>query len=84
MRRTLLLTLMVGTMLPQAGCIIMPTRQNPAFIQPDPAVAVENPVWLPLGSEPEAYGRVFEQILDLICPRLTPPERFAQTNPFHS
>jgi hypothetical protein len=49
-----------------AGCVVLPASENPAFIQPDPAVAVENPVWLPLGSEPEAYGKVFEQVLDIL------------------
>ena len=49
-----------------AGCVVLPLNENPAIIRPDPAVTVENPVWLPLGSEPEAYGKVFEQILDIV------------------
>ena len=48
------------------GCVVTPLEENPVFVHPDPAVAVENPVWLPLGSEPEAYGMVFERILDVV------------------
>src|SRR5262249_53350576 len=49
-----------------AGCVVMPVQENPVFVHPDPAVTVENPVWLPLGSEPQNYGKVFEQILDVV------------------
>jgi hypothetical protein len=49
-----------------AGCVVMPVHENPTFVRPDPVVTVENPVWLPLGSEPEAYGKVFEQIIDIV------------------
>ena len=52
-----------------AGCVVMPVQENPMFVHPDPAVTVENPVWLPLGSEPENYGKVFEQILDVRHPK---------------
>jgi hypothetical protein len=50
----------------ETGCVVLPSAENPVFIRPDPAMTVENPVWLPLGSEPEAYGKVFEKILDIV------------------
>jgi hypothetical protein len=46
------------------GCMTKPLLENPAFIRPDPGVTVENPVWLPPG--PQAYGTVFEKVLDVI------------------
>ena len=49
-----------------AGCVVLPSNESPIFIRPDPAATVENPVWLPLGAEPEAYGKVFEKILDIV------------------
>ncbi len=47
-----------------AGCMTGPISDNPAFIGPDPSVAVANPVWVPPG--PQAYGQVFEKVLDIV------------------
>jgi hypothetical protein len=55
-----------GVALLASGCVEIPLNENPVYIQPEPVVMVENPVWLPVGSEPEAYGKVFEQILDIV------------------
>jgi hypothetical protein len=46
------------------GCATGPLVDNPAFIRADPAVCVENPVYIPLG--PAAYANVFEKVLDII------------------
>jgi hypothetical protein len=47
------------------GCFSTePLLQNPAFIRADPCVTVENPVFLPQG--PEAYGALWEMVLDVI------------------
>src|SRR5262249_15395692 len=66
MRRSLWMALGTTVVALTAGCVVLPMNESPAVIRPDPAVTVENPVWLPLGSEPEAYGKVFEQILDIV------------------
>ena len=50
-----------------AGCMTVPLLDNPALIQPDPAVTVGNPVWVPsLGIDGSAYARVFEKTLDIM------------------
>jgi hypothetical protein len=46
------------------GCMAGPLLDNPALVRPDPAIAVDNPVYVPLG--PMAYGKVFENVLDVI------------------
>jgi hypothetical protein len=66
MRRSFWMALTGAAAALAAGCVVMPVHENPVFVHPDPTVTVENPVWLPLGSEPEAYGKVFEQILDVM------------------
>jgi len=46
------------------GCMVGPLVDNPAIIRPDPQVVVDNPVWMP--SDPNNYGKVFENVLDII------------------
>jgi hypothetical protein len=46
------------------GCRTGPLLDNPILLQPDAAVTVENPVYIPLG--PPAYGAVFEKVIDVI------------------
>jgi hypothetical protein len=44
-----------------------PIQDNPVFLRPDPAVTVENPVWVPpLGVDRDAYANVFEKTLDIL------------------
>lgn len=51
-----------------AGCMSAPILENPILIQPNPAVTVENPVWVPsLGIDGDAYARVFEKSLELVA-----------------
>jgi hypothetical protein len=47
-----------------AGCRTGPLLDNPMLQQPDPAVTVENPVYVPLG--PPAYGALFEKVIDIV------------------
>ncbi len=47
-----------------AGCMVGPILDNPAIIRPDPKVVVDNPVWMP--SDPNNYGKVFENVLDIV------------------
>jgi hypothetical protein len=47
-----------------AGCVSGQLQDSAALIRPDPAITVENPVWLPPG--PDAYGRVFEKVIDIV------------------
>ncbi len=50
-----------------AGCMTVPILDNPVLIRPDPAVSVENPVWLPsLGMDGDAYAHVFEKTLEIL------------------
>jgi hypothetical protein len=49
-----------------AGCMVGPLQDNPVFIRPDPAVTVENPVWVPSLGVGGAYGKVFEIVLDIV------------------
>jgi hypothetical protein len=47
------------------GCVTLPPlTDSPSFFRPDPAVAVENPVYIPLG--PPSYGMVFEKVLSIV------------------
>jgi hypothetical protein len=64
MRRTRWMALMGMFFVPAAGCMTGPILDNPALVRPDPTVAVENPVWMPSG--PGAYGKVFENVLDIV------------------
>ena len=45
------------------GCKSGPIVENPVFLRFDPAVAVENPVFVPEG--PASYGKVFEKVLSV-------------------
>jgi hypothetical protein len=47
-----------------AGCMTGPILDNPMLIRPDPTVSVQNPIWLP--SDPGAYGKVFEKVLNIV------------------
>jgi hypothetical protein len=49
-----------------AGCMVGPLVDNPALIRADPAVTVQNPVWVPSLGVEGAYGKVFENVLDII------------------
>jgi hypothetical protein len=50
-----------------AGCMTGPIQNNPMFLRPDPAVTVQNPVWVPsLGVDRDAYAKVFENTVDII------------------
>lgn len=46
------------------GCATGPLLDNPALVQPEVGVVVENPVYVPLG--PQSYGTVFEKALDVL------------------
>lgn len=51
-----------------AGCLSAPPLDNPILIQPNPAVTVDNPVWVPsLGIDGDAYARVFEKTLEIVA-----------------
>lgn len=47
-----------------AGCAVKPLTDNPILIRPNPAITVDNPVFVPQG--PLAYGAVFEKVLDIL------------------
>jgi hypothetical protein len=50
-----------------AGCMAGPILDNPMLVRPDPAITVENPVWVPsLGVDGDAYANVFEKTLDIL------------------
>jgi hypothetical protein len=50
-----------------AGCATVSVLDNPMFIRPDPAVSVDNPVWVPsLGIDGDAYAKVFEKTLEIL------------------
>jgi hypothetical protein len=46
------------------GCASGPALDNPVIVRPDPNIAAENPLYVPLG--PPSYGTVFETVLDVI------------------
>jgi hypothetical protein len=49
------------------GCASQgPIIDNPAYVRLDPNVTVDNPLWVPLGSTPEAYAKVYEKLLDIL------------------
>jgi len=54
----------ITTIMLATGCMTGPILDNPALIRPDPKVNVENPVWMP--SDPNNYGKVFENVLDIM------------------
>jgi hypothetical protein len=47
-----------------SGCATGPLLDNPVFVRPDPAVHVENPVYIPQGGH--AYNAVFDRVLDVV------------------
>ncbi len=47
-----------------SGCATGPLADNPLFVRADPAVQVENPVYIPQGGQ--AYNAVFEKVLDVV------------------
>lgn len=50
-----------------AGCVSTSILENPMLIRPDPAVTVDNPVWVPsLGIDGDAYAKVFEKTLEIL------------------
>jgi hypothetical protein len=46
------------------GCASEPLLDNPVVLRPDPAVAVDNPLYVPLG--PVSYSNVFERVISVI------------------
>jgi hypothetical protein len=47
------------------GCASGPLLDNPGLIFPDPAITVENPVFVPQG--PTSYNAVFEKVIDVVA-----------------
>src|SRR5713101_7317315 len=64
MRRTLMLAWAAALVVPLCGCASGPLLENPAFVVPDPAVTVENPVFLP--GNPPAYNPIFEKAVAVV------------------
>jgi hypothetical protein len=64
MRRTLMLAWAAALAVPLCGCASGPLLENPVFIQTDPAVTVENPVFLP--GNPPAYNPIFEKAVAVV------------------
>jgi hypothetical protein len=64
MRRGIWLVWLGAMVLLGSGCATGPLIDNPALMQPDPSVNVENPVFVPLG--PQSYGMVFEKVIDIL------------------
>ena len=64
MWRTLVRAWTGAILMTAGGCATGPLLDNPAFFRPDPAVTVENPVYIPLG--PPAYNTVYEKTLDVL------------------
>jgi hypothetical protein len=51
-----------------AGCMSASILDIPALVRPDPAITVQNPVWVPsLGIDGDAYASVFEKTLDILA-----------------
>jgi hypothetical protein len=46
------------------GCASGPLLDNPAFVQVDPSITVENPVYLP--GNPAAYNMIFDKVIDIV------------------
>jgi hypothetical protein len=64
MGRFLVLTWMAAAASLAAGCMHGPLVENPVFIDPDPSIALANPLWIPPGAE--SYNKVFERILSVV------------------
>jgi hypothetical protein len=47
-----------------SGCSSGPLVDNPLAIGQPPTIAIENPVYVPLG--PQSYGVVFERVIDVL------------------
>jgi hypothetical protein len=57
----------VGALLLLSGCATGPLLENPALVRPAAkADSADNPVYIPLRSDGEAYARLFSHILDVI------------------
>ncbi len=66
MRRTLA-SGWVGALLLAGGCASGPLLENPMVVRPAAqAPCADNPVYVPYGSDGEAYARLFEHVLDVI------------------
>jgi hypothetical protein len=48
------------------GCMALPAGAPPALLVPDPAVTVENPLFVPLGPWSDPYNHIFETALDVV------------------
>ena len=63
-------TLGAGVLVAMAsGCATGPILDNPGIFGPAPGVSAppeNNPVWIALGQDPDAYGKVFEHVLDVV------------------
>ena len=64
MWRTLVRAWTGAIVLTACGCATGPILDNPVLVHADPAVTVENPLYVPLG--PPAYNTVFEKTLDTL------------------
>jgi hypothetical protein len=64
MRRTLMVAWAAALAVPLCGCASGPMLENPAFIQTDPYITVENPVYLP--GNPPAYNPIFEKAVAVV------------------
>jgi hypothetical protein len=64
MSRTRWAALAATTAVMLGGCATGPLLENPAFVRPDKAPAVENPLYIPQG--PLSYAKVYETILDVL------------------
>jgi len=64
MRRTLMLAWAAALAGLLCGCASGPLVENPAFVATDPAVTVENPVYLP--GNPPAYNPIFEKAVAVV------------------
>lgn len=63
--RHLLLALVLPLSL--CGCLARPYLIEPALPpQPRPGAAVENPVYIPPGTAPDAYDKVFQKVIDVV------------------
>ncbi len=66
MRRHFLAAGFAAAAVSVSGCMVGPLLDNPTFVRADPAVTVENPVWVPSLGVDGAYGTVFEKVIDVV------------------